>query len=147
MDGDGKQCSEGGIDGFTSSIPQESDRQLERCGNTFLRRFLTVLGSSLQIFCPSVCCRQREMRTSMCTVVFWGYLMQLHESHDKLLFVCQGYIDRLSVEKLPPAMQRQLKEIRESPVPLYDGRLPWSQDLQSKSRFAPRILITRRSSR
>lgn len=55
---------------------------------------------------------------------------KLHESHDKLIFVCQGYIDRLSVDKLPPALQEQLRELKESPVPLYDRRLPWSLDLQ-----------------
>ncbi|CDJ39633.1 Chromosome I, complete genome, related [Eimeria tenella] len=57
-------------------------------------------------------------------------LKKLHDSHDKLVFVCQGYIDRLSVDKLPPALQQRLKELRASPVPLYDGRLPWSQDVQ-----------------
>lgn len=62
-------------------------------------------------------------------------MLQLHDSYDKLLFVCQGYIDRLSIEKLPPALQQQLKELRASPVPLYDGRLPWSEDLQSKCSF------------
>lgn len=59
-------------------------------------------------------------------------VLQLHDSHDKLVFVCQGYIDRLSVDKLPPALQQRLKELRASPVPLYDGRLPWSQDVQSE---------------
>ncbi|CDJ56281.1 hypothetical protein, conserved [Eimeria maxima] len=59
---------------------------------------------------------------------------KLHDSYDKLLFVCQGYIDRLSIEKLPPALQQQLKELRASPVPLYDGRLPWSEDLQKAIR-------------
>ncbi|CDI87162.1 hypothetical protein, conserved [Eimeria praecox] len=60
--------------------------------------------------------------------------LMLHDSYDKLIFVCQGYIDRLSIDKLPPALQQQLKEIRESPVPLYDGRLPWSDDLQKAIR-------------
>ncbi|OEH75180.1 hypothetical protein cyc_02558 [Cyclospora cayetanensis] len=55
---------------------------------------------------------------------------KLHESHDKLIFVCQGYRDRLLSEKLPPELQKRLQELKDSPVPLYDRRLPWSQDLQ-----------------
>ncbi|KAL8428047.1 hypothetical protein Efla_006953 [Eimeria flavescens] len=59
----------------------------------------------------------------------------LDESHDKLFFVCEGYVDRLSVELLPPALQQQLAALREGPSgPLYDGKLPWSQELQKAIR-------------
>ncbi|KAL8443017.1 hypothetical protein Emed_007011 [Eimeria media] len=53
------------------------------------------------------------------------------------MFVCEGYIDRLSVEKLPLALQQKLKELRSSPIPLYDGKLPWSQDLQKAIHRTP----------
>ncbi|KAL8272183.1 hypothetical protein Esti_003911 [Eimeria stiedai] len=55
---------------------------------------------------------------------------KLEEKHDKLYFVCEGYIDRLCVEKLPPLHQEKLKELRSSAIPIYDRQLPWSQDLQ-----------------
>lgn len=93
-------------------------------GRTFLKRGAWVLSTQHDA--------TRMVFTEFYLTSF--LFLQLHESHDKLIFVCQGYIDRLSVDKLPPALQEQLKELKESPVPLYDRRLPWSQDLQSESR-------------
>lgn len=69
---------------------------------------------------------------------------QLDGLHDKLLFVCNGYIDRLDPGKLKPSLREELARLRQGPVILHDGRLPWTQDLQSARPFAVGDLRVRR---
>ncbi|PHJ24320.1 hypothetical protein CSUI_001831 [Cystoisospora suis] len=61
--------------------------------------------------------------------------LKLHEKYDKLIFVCNGYIDRLEPKRLPERQRRRLEcNRRASPLARYDGKLPWTQAVQSAIR-------------
>ncbi|PFH37703.1 hypothetical protein BESB_000450 [Besnoitia besnoiti] len=55
----------------------------------------------------------------------------LHENHEKLVFVCNGYIDRLNPRLLPERLRRRLERNRSPALKRYDGKLAWSQAVES----------------
>ncbi|EPT29769.1 hypothetical protein TGPRC2_263680 [Toxoplasma gondii TgCatPRC2] len=58
-------------------------------------------------------------------------VQMLDESHEKLVFVCNGYIDRLDPRLLPERLRKRLERNRKAALTRFDGKLPWGQAVES----------------
>ncbi|KEP62057.1 UNVERIFIED_CONTAM: hypothetical protein HHA_263680 [Hammondia hammondi] len=58
-------------------------------------------------------------------------VQMLDESHEKLVFVCNGYIDRLDPRLLPERLRKKLERNRKAALTRFDGKLPWGQAVES----------------